>query len=142
MRALRLARRAMPPRAESRITERAQFVRVDFGSCDTLAVSETYRCFVDLCLGTQVSRALLRAGDNAPEGHRQLCEVLSVVARTAAIRADFKLALVPSTPPIAAVYREAQQALRAIGLNAWVFRTVPEAVEWLEGRSPAGAMVS
>jgi hypothetical protein len=71
-----------------------------------------------------------------------LSVVLSAVARTAAIRPDFKLALVPSTPPIAAVYREAQQALRAIGLNAWVFRTVPEALEWLEGRAAAGAMVS
>ncbi|HEX7221541.1 MAG TPA: hypothetical protein VF280_20245 [Burkholderiales bacterium] len=132
----------MRPRPESRITERAQYVRVDFGSGDVFDVSDTYRCFVDLCLGTQVSRALLTAGDNAPEGHRQLSVVLSAVARTAAIRPDFKLALVPSTPPIAAVYREAQQALRAIGLNAWVFRTVPEALEWLEGRAAAGAMVS
>lgn len=117
-------------------------MRVEFGSGDLFEVSDTYRCFVDLCLGTQVSRALLRAGDNAPEGHRQLRELLSALARTAGIRADFKLALVPSTPPIAAVYREAQQALRAIGLNAWVFRTVPEALEWLEGRAAAGAMVS
>lgn len=132
----------MKPRAESRITERAQYVRVDFGCCDGLEVSETYRCFVDLCLGTQVNRALLEAGDNEPNGHRQLREVLSAVARTAAIRSDFKLALVPSTPPIAAVYREAQHALRAIGLNAWVFDTVPEALDWLEGRAVGGPMVS
>ena len=132
----------MRPRAENRITEGAQYVRVDFGSGDVFDVSDTYRCFVDLCLGTQVSRALLRAGDNAPEGHRQLRELLSALARTAGIRADFKLALVPSTAPIAAVYREAQHALRAIGLNAWVFRTVPEALEWLEGRSTRGPMVS
>ena len=58
-----------------------------------LELSETYRSFVDLCLGTQVSRALLKAGDNEPEGHRQLREVLSAVVRTVAIRPDFKLAL-------------------------------------------------
>ena len=132
----------MRPSAQVRITERAQYVHVDFGSGDLFEVSDTYRCFVDLCLGTQVNRALLRAGDNAPEGHRQLREVLSAAARSAGIRPDFKLALVPSTPAIAAIYRDAQQALRAIGLNAWVFPTVSGAVEWLEGRSPGGAMVS
>jgi len=41
-----------------------------------------------------------------------------------------------------AIYRDAQQALRAIGLNAWVFDTVPEAVEWLEGHLTCGPMVS
>ena len=123
---------------ESRITECPQYLRVEFGSCDYLELSETYRSFVDLCLGTQVSRALLQAGDNEPEGHRQLREVLSAAARTIAFRPDFKLALVPSTPPIEAIYREAQQALRAIGLNAWVFDTALEAVEWLEGRAQLG----
>ena len=132
----------MSPAIESRITEGPQYLRVDFGSCDYLELSETYRSFVDLCLGTQVNGALLQAGDNEPGGHRQLRELLLVVARTAAIPPDFKLALVPSTPPIEAVYREAQQALRAIGLNAWVFDTVPEAVEWLEGRAASGRTAS
>lgn len=128
--------------AESRITAGPQYLRVDFGSCDRLELSETYRSFADLCLGTQVKRALLQAGDNEPEGHRQLHEVLSAMARTAAIRPDFKLALVASTAPIEAVYREAQQALRAIGLNAWVFETVPDAMEWLEGRAASGRTAS
>lgn len=128
--------------AGSRITECPAYLRVDFGNCDRTELSETYRSFVDLCLCTRVCRALLRAGDNEPEGHRQLSEVLSAVARTAAIPPDFKLALVPSTPPIEAVYREAQQALRAIGLNTWVFGTVPEAVEWLEGRAVRGRTAS
>lgn len=132
----------MSPAVESRITEYPQYLRVDFGSCDRLELSETYRSFVDLCLATQVNRALLQAGDNEPGGHRQLRELLSALARTAAIRPDFKLALVPSTPPIETVYREAQQALRAIGLNAWVFGTVSEAVEWLEGRAAGGQTAS
>ena len=132
----------MTPRAESRITKRSQYLRVEFGGCDALELSAIYQSFVDLCLGTQVNRALLQAGDNEPDGHRQLRDVLLSVARTAAITPDFKLALVPSTPPIAAVYREAQQALRAIGLNTWVFDTVPEAEAWLQGRAPGGPMVS
>jgi hypothetical protein len=127
---------------ESRITQGPQYLRVDFGNCDRLELSETYRSFADLCLGTQVNRALLKAGDYEPEGHRQLHEALSAMARTAAIRPDFKLALVASTPSVEAIYREAQQSLRAIGLNTWVFDTVREAMEWLEGRSPSGRTAS
>lgn len=132
----------MDYRAESRITECPEYVRVDFGSCSSLEVSETYRSFADLCIGKHVNRALLNAGDEDPEGHRRLLDALSAMAHTAAIPPDFKLALVPSTPPIQVVYREAQQALRAFGLNAWVFDTVYEAVEWLEGRVPCGPTAS
>ena len=127
---------------ESRITEGPRYLRVDFGSCDYFELSETYRSFIDLCLGTQVNCALLQAGDNAPAGHYQLRELFSGMARTAAIRPDFKLALVASTSAIEAIYREAQQALRAIGLNAWVFDTVPEAVQWVEGRAASGQTAS
>jgi hypothetical protein len=132
----------MSPGVDSRITEGPRYLRVDFGSCDYFELSDTYRSFVDLCIGTRVNCALLQAGDNEPGGHHQLRELLLAVARTAALPADFKLALVGSTPPIEAVYREAQQALRAIGLNAWVFDTVPEAVEWLEGRATGGQTAS
>jgi len=132
----------MIPGTEGRITEGPQYVRVDFGSCDSLELLETYRSFVDLCVGKEVHRALLKAGDNAPDAHHHLREALLAMARSVAIPPDFKLALVASTPPVEAVYREAQQALRAIGLNAWVFDTVPEAVEWLEGRAAGGRMAS
>ncbi len=50
--------------------------------------------------------------------------------------------MVASTPAVEAVYRETQQVLRARGLNAWVFDTVPDAVEWLEGRAASGPTAS
>jgi len=128
--------------AENRITECPEYVRVDFGSCNSFELSETYRSFAELCISKQVNRALLKAGDDEPEGHGQLLDALSAMARTAAIPSDFKLALVPSSAPIQAVYREAQQALRAIGLNAWVFDSVFEAVKWLEGRAASGPTAS
>ena len=128
--------------AEGHITECPAYVQVDFGSCNSFELFETYRSFAKLCIGKQVNRALLKAGDNDPDGHRGLRHVLSAMARTAAIPPDFKLALVPSTASIRAVYREAQQALRAIGLNAWVFDTELEAVEWLEGRAACGPTAS
>ncbi len=124
------------------ITESPGYVRVDFASGNTLQVSETYRSFADLCIRKDVSRALLKAGDEDLAGHSRLRDALSAMARAAAIPADFKLALVPGTAPIEAFFRESQQALRAMGLNAWVFTTVPEAVEWLEGRSPCGQTAS
>ena len=126
----------------ARITQSPEYLRVDFNSCDFLELSETYRSFVGFCLGTQLNGALLQAGDNEPAGHRLLGELLSAMARTAVIRPDFKLALVASKPPIHAVYQEAQHALRAIGFNVWVFDTVPEAVEWLEGRAAGGLTAS
>lgn len=50
--------------------------------------------------------------------------------------------MVTTRPAIEAVYREAQQHLRAAGFNAWVFRSENEAVDWLEGRATSGEMVS
>jgi hypothetical protein len=132
----------MSYRAESRITECHDYLRVDFGSGSLFELSETYRTFADVCIGRQVNRALLNAGDNDPEGHRLLRHALSAMARTAAIPEDFKLALVSSTAPVQAIYLEAQQALRAIGLNAWLFDSVNEAVEWLEGRAASGRTAS
>ena len=128
--------------AESRITECPDYLRVDFGSGCLFELSETYRTFADVCIGRQVNRALLNAGDNDPEGHRLLRLALSAMARTAAIPQDFKLALVSSTAPVQAIYLEAQQSLRAIGLNAWLFDSVNEAVEWLEGRAASGRTAS
>lgn len=128
--------------AESRITECADYLHVDFGSSSCLELTETYRRFARLCIGRQVTHALLTAGDNDPEGHRRLGDALLEMARAAAISPDFKLALVPSTLPIEAVYRDAQYALRAIGLNAWVFDTAGEAVEWLTGQAVSGPTAS
>jgi len=128
--------------AESRITECPAYVRVDFGNCDCSELFETYRSFADRCNDKQVNGALLMAGDTAPEGHRELREALSSMARTIAFQPEFKLAMVASTPGVEAVYREAQRTSRAIGLNAWVFDTVHDAVEWLEGRAASGQTAS
>jgi hypothetical protein len=129
-------------RTAARITECPGYVRVDFGSGDFMEISATYRSFADLWIGNPVRHVLLEAGDNDPAGHARLRDVLEAMARAAAIRPDFKLALVASMPPVHALYREAQQRLRAIGVNAWVFDSGSEAVEWLEGRLRCGHMTS
>jgi hypothetical protein len=105
-------------------------------------ISEMSRRFTDLCMGRQVERAMLKAGDNDPAGHHGLRDALITMARSAQLRLDFKLALVPSTPAIRKIYGEAQQTLRAIGCNACVFDDAAEAAEWLEGRAVAGRAAS
>ena len=126
--------------AVGRITECPEYVRVEFGAADSMEISATYRSFADRYLGKPARHVLLEAGDNDPSGHRGLREALETMAR--AIPPDFKLALVASTSAVHPLYREAQQRLRAIGLNAWLFESRDEAVAWLEGRSRGGPMTS
>ena len=128
--------------AAGRITECIDYVSVDFGSADAVEISETYRSFADRCIGKPARHVLLEAGDNDPRGHGRLHDALGAMARAAVIPPDFKLALVASTAPVHALYRQAQQALRSIGVNAWAFESRAEAVAWLEGRSRGGPMTS
>ena len=127
---------------EERIAECAGYVRVDFGSADVGEIYETYRSFADLYIGKPARHVLLEAGDNDPSGHRRLRHALEAMARAAVIPPEFKLALVAGTRPVHALYRDAQQVLRANGLNAWVFDSRAEAVAWLEGRTVGGPMTS
>jgi hypothetical protein len=127
---------------EGRITECGGYVRVDFNGCNVAELSELYCCFATFCLDNNVTRALLKAGDNDPNGHYRLRDALHSMAQRAQIPPEFKLALIPSSRPIEAIYREAQRHLRAAGLNAWVFAEEEEAVDWLEGRALAGRAAS
>jgi hypothetical protein len=127
---------------DGHITECSGYVRVDFGSCNNGEVAEVYRAFVALCVHKHANRALLKAGDDDPEGHCALRDAVHTMALLSPIPLDFKLALVPSTRAIEAVYREAQQRLRAVGFNAWVFADEYEALDWLEGRAAGGQTAS
>jgi len=89
-----------------------------------------------------VNRALLMAGDDEPHGHYGLRDALESMALGAAVPYDFKLALIPSTRAVETVYRQAQQRLRAAGLNAWVFGNENDAMSWLEDHATSGPMVS
>ena len=117
-------------------------MRVDFGSCNNGELAEVYRAFAALCVHRHANRALLKAGDDDPEGHYALRDAVETMALLAPIPPDFKLALVPSTGAIETVYREAQQRLRAVGFNAWVFGNESEALDWLEGRAASGQTAS
>jgi hypothetical protein len=115
---------------------------VDFGGSSYTDVSGVYRALAEFCLDNKVTRVLVKAGDEDPKGHYRLGDALTTMAQRSRIAPEFKLALIPSTRAIEAVYREAQLHLRAAGLNAWVFATEVEAVDWLEGRSLSGQTAS
>ena len=117
-------------------------MRVDFGGCNSSELTAVYRAFAAFCLNNKVTRALLKAGDNDPPGHYRLRDALASMAQRASIPAEFKLALIPSTQAIDAIYREAQGHLRAAGFNAWVFSSEIEAVDWLQGRALGGRTAS
>lgn len=123
---------------EGRITDCGGYVRVDFGNCNSWELSAVYRGFASFCVDNNVTRALLKAGDNDPNGHYWLRDALTTMAQLSQIAPEFKLALIPSTQAIEFIYREAQHHLRAAGFNAWVFATELEAVDWLEGRALGG----
>lgn len=127
---------------EGTITECAGYVRVDFGGCNSTELSAVYQAFASFCLDNDVTRALLKAGDNDPNGHYRLRDALASMAQLAPIAPEFKLALIPSTRAIESIYREAQHHLRAAGFNAWVFSSENEAVDWLQGRALGGRTAS
>jgi hypothetical protein len=127
---------------QGHITECGGYVRVDFGGCDYTELSLVYLAFAAFCLDHKVTNVLLKAGDEDPKGHYRLRDALTTIAQGNRIAPEFKLALIPSTRAIEAIYQEAQRHLRAAGLNAWVFATELEAVDWLEGRSLSGRTAS
>lgn len=127
---------------EGCITQCEGYVRVDFGSCNASELSAVYRAFAAFCHDNNVTSALLKAGDNDPRGHYRLRDALAMMAQRSQVAPEFKLALIPSTRAIEAIYREAQHHLRAAGFNAWVFTTELEAVDWLEGRTLGGRAAS
>lgn len=133
---------ARPAESQARAAQSPEYLCIDFGRCNMFELLEMSRRFTDLCMGRHVGRAMLKAGDNDPAGHHGLRDALLDMARSAQLRLDFKLALVPSTPAIRAIYQEAQRALRAMGCNACVFDDASEAAEWLEGRLVAGRAAS
>lgn len=134
--------RVRPAESRGRAAGSPDYLCIDFGRCNVFEISEMSRRFTDLCMGRHVGRAMLKAGDNDPAGHHGLRDALLAMAGSAQLRLDFKLALVPSTPTIRAIYQEAQQALRAIGCNACVFDDADEAADWLEGRLVGGRAAS
>lgn len=120
-------------RDSGRIERRGGSVIIDFRGCDSHELSSIYEAFALLCVSDSVHVALLRAGDEDPDLHYTLRDVLATVVRIVGIRVRFRLALVARSAPIENVYAAMQGDLRALGCDARTFRSERTAYLWLRG---------
>lgn len=128
------------------IEKQAGFVVVDFRGCGSSEFYQTYQDFGALCARREVRGALLRTGDEQPEAHYTLRDILWTVARVGGISVRFKVALVAPSDAIAHVYWIIRHELRTLGCDARLFRAEEEAERWLRGKEsparPASARVA
>jgi hypothetical protein len=113
------------------ISAQADFVLIDVSGCSSHQLSSSYQDLGLLCVRRKVRRALLRTGDEDPDTHYALRDVLRTVVLTVGIPLHFRLAVVASSDPIAQVCTQMQEELRALGCHARVFRIERQAEHWL-----------
>jgi hypothetical protein len=94
-----------------------------------------YLAFGLLCSRRQVRAALLLTGDQDPEAHYALHDVLATVCRTVGVPLYFRLALV-AAPSCAAVCSRIERDLVALGCEARLFGSEAEARAWLAESVP------
>lgn len=117
--------------APARINESSGHLRVEFGYVTVSEIAELYRALAVACVERQVTRVLIVAGDDEPEGERALRDALTIMV-LAGLPEDFRLALVAALPRVAQTYAVTQRDFIAAGIATRVFQTEQEAARWLE----------
>lgn len=113
------------------ISAQSGFVVIDVCRCSSHELSASYQEFGLLCAQRKVRGALLRIGGEDADMHYALRDVLRTVVLVAGIPLHFRLAVVAATDPMARVYGNMRQELRALGCDARIFRTERQAEHWL-----------
>jgi hypothetical protein len=114
-----------------RLDETAGHLRVEFGYVTVGEIAELYRALAVTCVERQLSRVLIVAGDDEPEGERALRDALTIMV-LAGIPQEFRLALVAALPRVAQTYALTQRDFNAAGIQTRVFENEADAVRWLE----------
>jgi len=109
---------------------------IDARGCEPRRLCYGYQAFGMLCAERRVRAALVRTGDEDPEGHYALRDILVTLARVAGIPLGFPLAFVARSDEIAAVCRTMQNELTQLGCALGVFRAERQAQEWLRDGRP------
>ena len=112
-------------------------VVIDFRCCESHRLSEVYQEFGVLCTRGDVRSVLLHTGDEPPDLHYALRDILRSVVLVVETPLRLKLALVTRSGTVAFVGRAMQNELRALGCDARLFRFQPEAEDWLRFPRPA-----
>lgn len=108
----------------------SDYVRAEFGPGSATDVPGLYHALATLCARQKISRVLVVAEDDDPAGEHALRNAL-VVLLLEGLPPRFKLALVASTPQVAATYRRAQRDLCAAGITTLLFESETAATRWL-----------
>ena len=116
--------------APARFNEGSGHLRVEFGYVTVTEIAELYRALAVTCVEKQVTRVLIVAGDDEPEGERALRDALTIMV-LAGLPEDFRLALVAPLPRVARTYAATQRDFIAAGITTRVFETEQDAARWL-----------
>jgi hypothetical protein len=112
----------------SRIRKQDARLQIDFTDCSIEELLAVCAECAALCATTRMRGALLKGGDEDVRrcvAVRDLLKILMLV-----VPPDFHIALVPSAPRAAAVYRKYEAELRGAGMNARFFESEALAAQW------------
>lgn len=104
---------------------------LDFRCCRPGEWSEVYQEFGLLCARQGVHWALLRTGDEEPDVHYSLRDVLRMVVLVAEVRLHLRLGVISTSQTVARVCQGMAEELRVLGCIARVFPAELKAYEWL-----------
>jgi hypothetical protein len=116
-----------------RIQEQGGLVVIDSRGCDPRRLCYGYQAFGLLCADRKVRAALVRTGNEDPEGHYTLRDILLTLAHVAGVAVGFRLAFVARADGIVEVCRTLQQELAPLGCELRVFPADRQAFDWLRG---------
>ena len=115
------------------VLERAGYLFVDFrDGSDSVQIAHAYRHFAKACIEKNIQRAAVAAGNDEPAAHYALRDAFTTMVLAAGIPSAFKLALVPRTQGVEAVYRLIERDFRVLGIDTQIFADEKHAVAWLE----------
>jgi len=112
-----------------RIQKHESFVQLDLRGGDLPELLASCTEFAVLCLTARVRCALVQGGDEDTERRLAVRDLLKMI-RAVGMPRDFRLALVPGTPRMRAVYQKSEAELRGAGVDARFFESESLAVQW------------
>jgi hypothetical protein len=111
---------------------------IDSRGCEPRRLCYGYQAFGLLCAERKVGAALVRTGNEDPEGHYTLRDILVTLARVVGVPLRFRLAFVARSEGVVEVCQTLQKELAPLGCELQVFEAERQAFKWLHsGDLPA-----
>ena len=110
---------------------------VEFGSGAVTEIAGIYRAFAVRCIENDVSRALVKPGDDDPGGEHALRDAFTMML-LAGLAPGFRIALYSPEQRVETRYLTTVRDLRLANVNAMWFASESDAVAWLTGADHRG----